>query len=131
MEVRHDDGAQDEVEEEDDQAHQGGHSLPLSPLLGVLPPPAAEDLVVEVLQVVAQEPAHQHHVQQEYRQTDGGDADGEELAQSRARTPVGITWRGEITMQSISRNYPLRRVFRKSVINTLLIPGLLSIISLH
>lgn len=82
VEVGHDDGAQPEVEEEDHQAHQGGHSLLLSPLPALLPPPAAEDLVVEGLQVVAQEPADQHHVEQEYRQTDGGDTDGQELAQA-------------------------------------------------
>ena len=72
VEVGHENGAQQEVHQEDQQTHPGRH-----PLLPVLRLPAAEEPVVQTvvqsLQVAGQQSPHQADVQQEYRQSEGRD----------------------------------------------------------
>ena len=107
MKEGHHDGAQSQIEQDDQQTQPTRH-WNRSPLLPLLPAPllpplpllpllcpkgaAAEQLVVSELEVSAEEPAHQPAVEQEYRQTEGGDTDRQELTKAAPGTLVGITY---------------------------------------
>ena len=78
---------------------RGGPLLGPLPWPGVWPPGAAGHLVVEGLQVAAQEPAHQADVEQEDWQPDTSDADGEQLAHSRPGALVGVACNMETILE--------------------------------
>ena len=71
---------------------------------GVGPPGAAGHLVVEGLQVAAQEPAHQADVEQEDWQPDTSDADGEQLSHSRLGALIGVACNIQTILKFLSAN---------------------------
>ena len=100
--VGHGEGAQAEVQQDDHQAQPAGN--PPRPRQGlpaldrvrvqapVIPPAAADQLVVETLQVAAKESAHQADVEQEDRQPDTGNPHGQKFAKTGLRPLIRITW---------------------------------------
>ena len=101
--VGHGEGAQAEVQEDDHQAHPARdppwprHGLPALDRVRiqapVIPPAAADQLVVKSLQVAAEESSHQADVEQEDRQPDTGNPHGQKFAKTGLRALIRITWK--------------------------------------
>ena len=99
----HGDGAEAEVEEDDDQAHPAWdtprpwHRLPALDRVWVKAPgvsgSAAKQPGVESLEVAAKESAHKADVEQEDRQPDTGNPHGQKFAKTGLRTLIRITWK--------------------------------------